>query len=163
MFYIERQADAKLEQKLAENNYDAALLKHFIIPLGQVPYYNNSSGFESRYGQVEVNGMVLNYVKMRIHNDSLEVYCIPNVEASMLRTAKNDFFKLSSGLEQSNPAKKGSTGADATKYFAADYTLNQSFAVGHFNPVSRVINNIQWPYPLSSLFTQAIDIPPERC
>lgn len=92
------------------------------IPVVHLSPYANTRDFERVNGQIEIQGRVFNYVKRRISQDSLEFLCIPNDQATLLRIAKYDFFKLVTDLqsEQSKKPNANNSGHKALngKYFA---------------------------------------------
>lgn len=83
-----------LESQLDKEQYDDAALISIKTPL-HLPYYTSSSAYERAYGSVEVNGVTYEYVKRRVHQDTLELLCLPNQTKTQLQHAKNEFFKMS--------------------------------------------------------------------
>jgi hypothetical protein len=122
MAHLEDKANEKMEQQIDGNAYEASQLISIKIPLTNLPYYTNSADYKRQDGHIEVQGIVYNYVKERIYNDSLEMLCIPNSEATTLLTAKDDFFKLSNELQKQG--KKPAPVAKAFKFFSPYYWFN---------------------------------------
>ena len=72
-----------------------------------LPYYTSSNEFERAYGSVNINGQDYEYVKRRVHNDTLELLCLSNAAKTKLRAAGNELAGASA--DASLPAKKSST------------------------------------------------------
>jgi hypothetical protein len=82
-----------LESQLDKEQYDDTELISIKTRLN-LPYYTSSSEYERAYGSVEVNGVSYEYVKRRVHQDTLELLCLPNKTKMHLQSAKNEFFKM---------------------------------------------------------------------
>lgn len=162
MSYLQERADAALEKRLDAGKYDEANLVQFKIPVSNLPYYTNSTAFERKCGQLEINGRILNYVKLRIYNDTLEVYCIPNPETAQLQTAKDEFFRLANNLEQAGQGKNNNQGDTLLKFFSGHYLLHTSTRLpGSYGTV--IVQNIYRQKLLSTGFACMIEVPPEHC
>ena len=110
--YFIRQSEDKLAARIDDNKYKDAELVQISIPFN-LPYTQNSSGFETLQGSVELNGILYNYVKRRIYNDTLYIMCLPNEHRTQLLKEKskyasevNDF--AASKKEKEPAAKKAS-------------------------------------------------------
>jgi hypothetical protein len=108
--YFIRQSEDKFAAQLDENKYRDAELVEISIPFN-LPYTQNSSGFETLDGSVELNGVLYNYVKRRIYNDTLYIMCLSNQQRTQLIKEKsryageaNDF--AASKKEKDSTAKK---------------------------------------------------------
>ncbi len=97
---VEKKADAK-------DYTDNELLS--IKTTLHLPYYTSANEFERAYGSVTVNGQEYEYVKRRVHNDTLELLCLPNAAKTKLKAAGNDLAKASSDGSANAPTKKSST------------------------------------------------------
>jgi len=117
MAHLEDEANKNMEQQLDAESYDTSTLITIKIPLTKLSYYTNSADYERQNGEVEINGVKYNYVKKRIYNDTLEMVCIFNAEATKLRTARNDFFKLCNELQNAAKSKKAPAG-NTLKFFS---------------------------------------------
>lgn len=98
---MQYRASQQLELRLDRQQYDESQLISIKVPTTHLAYYNNSTTFERVDGQIEINGVICQYVKRRIYNDSLELLCIPNHKAMQLRAVGKDRLKLIADLEQS--------------------------------------------------------------
>ena len=100
--FMQYRAGRQLMSDLDRSQYDASQLISVKIPATHLSYYNSSTAFERVDGQVEINGVVCQYVERRIYNDSLELLCIPNHTATKLRKAGKNHFRLITDLEQNS-------------------------------------------------------------
>ncbi len=98
--FIEGTANAALNARLDDNDYNEEQLLSIKIP-ANLPYYINSVNFERIDGQIEIAGIHYNYVKRRVFRDSLEYMCIPNVQKMRIASASVEFFKSVNDLSQS--------------------------------------------------------------
>ena len=151
----------QLEAKLDNNSYEESQLILIKIPVTQLSYYNSSREFDRVDGQVEMNGIQYKFVKRRLYNDSLELYCIPNHTAMALREAKNNIFKLVSDLQSNTSEKKSGAHPDISKTFPIDdYTISDALA--GVDP-HRIIMKREFHYAeaLSSLYQFIVEHPPD--
>jgi hypothetical protein len=102
---MQHRADAALETKLDNDNYDESQLVEMRIPLN-MPYLNNQAAFERFDGEAEVNGVHYKYVKRKIENGNLVILCLPNQAKAKLLSARDDFYKLVNDLQQTSQNKK---------------------------------------------------------
>ena len=105
--YLENKAIACLDETISNFAYSEAELISIKTPV-TVPYYNNSSVFESADGEVNINGNYYRFVKHRIYNDSVELLCIPDHSRKDLMSTQDDYFKLVNDLQQNTSGKKRS-------------------------------------------------------
>ena len=113
--YLENDANARLEMRLANNDYDESQLISVKAPADHLAYYNNSELFERVDGEIEINGIQYKYVKKRLYNDTLEFLCITNKEVMKLHSAKDDFFKLVDDLQRTAQDNKTSSHQNFSK------------------------------------------------
>lgn len=104
--YIEMSGDVTLEQKLDNNDYNNEELISIKTVLN-LPYYSSSPEFERTYGSVNIDGVVYEYVKKRVYNDTLELLCLPNKTKTKLNDIKNDITKSTADADACLPLKKG--------------------------------------------------------
>ena len=105
--YMERGSEAVLEKKLDKQEYNDDELLSIKTKLN-LPYYTSSADFERAYGSIRIDGVVYEYVKKRVYNDTLELLCLPNVAKTKLQDVKNDLAKFAADGQTSLPVKKGS-------------------------------------------------------
>lgn len=106
--FMARTSDAALEQKLDKDEYSSEELVSIKTVL-HLPYYASSPEFERAYGSVDINGVVYEYVKKRVYNDTLELLCLPNTARTKLNTIRKDIIESSADNHASLPLKKGAT------------------------------------------------------
>ncbi|HLY71955.1 MAG TPA: hypothetical protein VKR53_19610 [Puia sp.] len=161
--YMEDKANARLESRLDNDNYDESQLISIKVPANHLAYYNNSKQFERVDGAVEINGIQYQYVKKRLYNDSFEYLCIPNNDVTKLRTARDDFFKLVNDLQQQGPGKKSAPDTNTSKNFLADYYLDDisyDFCTGSTGAAEKSVFN---PTYLAHCCIPVAEQPPDHC
>jgi hypothetical protein len=100
-------SNAYLEKRVDQNKYDESDLITIKTKLN-LPYYTGSGQFERVYGSIDINGTNYQYVKRRVHNDTLELLCLPNQTNTNLQSIKNELTKsLADG--QASSHKKNTT------------------------------------------------------
>lgn len=92
--YMQHQHATALAQQLDREQYGDEDLRSIKVPL-QLPYYNGSAGWERVEGSIEIEGVTYEYVKRRVHADTLELLCLPNRGKMHLQSAATEFFKQS--------------------------------------------------------------------
>jgi hypothetical protein len=160
--YWQDRAESKLEASFDQNNYDQSALISFKLPLTSLSYYNSTPGYERVNGQIDINGVRYQYVKRRIYGDTLEVLCLPNMTAMMLRTATSDFFRQVNDLQQQNQAKKNSN--HSTKDISKDYRPAATGVVIPDALAQAVVTatSLYAPSRLPSVYAPTADNPPEQ-
>jgi len=157
--YLGERGDRELSAQLDESKYDESQLLSIKVPARHLAYYNPSIQFERVDGQIEVGGIRYNYVKRRLYKDSVEMLCIPNYSAMQLDAAKNEFFKLTNGLQ--GPDKKHPSRPGSYKSFSPDcYMVHDLFLVhGLIDvPVKKVF---YFGMPILSNYGLTAEQPPE--
>lgn len=104
--YMEKGSEAVLEKKLDRRDYSDDELLSIKTKLN-LPYYTSSPEFERTYGSVTIDGVVYEYVKKRVYNDTLELLCLPNAAKTKLQHVRNELTKSSADGQASLPLKKG--------------------------------------------------------
>ena len=159
--YMEGKADDDLAKVISKVAYAEADLISIKTPVS-VPYYNNSSSFESTEGEVNINGSIYRFVKHRIYNDSVELLCIPNKTKQELLSARNDYFKLINDLQQNGPEKKKSH-SDKTielKKMLSEYERNSIWQISVFHPMLNIDLHSYVNIDLGILYKRVIEQPP---
>jgi hypothetical protein len=107
-YYIQ-QADKRIVQQIDNNTIDEQQLIELKTPI-DMPYYNDSREYQRMDGKIVLDGIHYNYVKRKIHNDTLYLLCLPNFEKTTLNKDKNNFAgqvnDLPSNNKENNTAKK---------------------------------------------------------
>jgi hypothetical protein len=118
--YLQTQADARLEARLDQEQYDPAQLIEMRVPLN-MPYQLNSPDFERYDGEIEIDGVHYKYVKRKVENGHLVLLCLPNETKMRIQGAREEFFKMVNDL----PAQGKSTGHTiknpVTEYWQQEY------------------------------------------
>jgi hypothetical protein len=103
-------ADEKFQLALDETQYDEADGLHIKIP-ASLPYGSNSEQYERVAGSIEINGITYSYVKRRFYQDTLELVCLPNLQTTQIKNARDAFAGLANDfniLKGSSPKKAAS-------------------------------------------------------
>jgi len=158
MAHVEEHAMEKFEQQLNNSDYSSSQLVTFKLPVNSLPYYTNSQEYQRQSGEIEINGVIYNYVKRRIFNDSLEVVCIANYEVTRLRTARNDFLKLCTDLQNASKSKKAVAGF---KFFSPG-NCRERKVITHILFYNDCMGIQQPCCLLPTLYTRVIENPPEQ-
>ena len=74
---MQSSSDAYLEKQVDQNKYNEDELITIKTKLN-LPYYISSDQYERAYGSINIDGTNYQYVKRRVHNDTLELLCLPN-------------------------------------------------------------------------------------
>lgn len=106
--YMNDAATAAVEKKADADDYADSDLVSIKTTL-HLPYYTSSNEFERAYGSININGQDYEYVKRRVHNDTLELLCLPNAAKTKLTATGNELVKASADGNASAPTKKSST------------------------------------------------------
>lgn len=104
--YMQNGDSAALQTKLDRQEYSDAELLSIKTKLN-LPYYTPSQEFQRSYGSVTIDGIVYEYVKQRVYNDTLELLCLPNAAQTKLQNVKLELTKSSADGQASLPLKKG--------------------------------------------------------
>lgn len=104
-YFIQR-SDKQLIQLLDNNEYNDSELIEVKIAL-HTPYLTSWSDYERVDGEATVNGVYYNYVKRKIHNDTLYLLCLPNKNKTRLTAARIEY----ANKVQDVPANADDTGA----------------------------------------------------
>jgi hypothetical protein len=100
--YFEHKTVTNLEQKIDANNYSDGQLREISIPLN-MPYYGDKE-MELVSGELEMNGLHYQYVKRKIENNILHIWCLPNYQRNDVVAAKNNLAKSTNQVP--NQSKK---------------------------------------------------------
>ncbi|HEY2725810.1 MAG TPA: hypothetical protein VGI61_01445 [Parafilimonas sp.] len=127
---LQAKADKELTANLDRNNYNEADLITITVPLS-MPYLTDSKDFERKDGEIILNGKIYHYVKQKISNGNLILKCLPDVQKMQLQTAKNDFFKNQTDLQNNSSSKKSNDNGRVIKLVLSDYEQLQNSSI-HF-------------------------------
>ena len=99
IFYMSEASSAVIQQKAEAAQYNDNELVSVKTKLN-LPYYTSTNEFERVEGSINIDGKDYEYVKRRVHNDTLEVLCLPNNAKTGLKAIGNDFAKASTDQSQ---------------------------------------------------------------
>ena len=155
-------ASQSLETALDKNNYNDDELISIKKPIN-LPYYNNTKEFARAYGEVEMNGVFYKYVKSRIHNDSLEMLCIPNSSKQQLLNSKDDFTRAVFDLQKDvNKKSPGSNKAFSFVKMLSEFEENKGFEL-RFSYTAVSLQNIAYYRANAGVLHKAtIEQPPDN-
>jgi len=117
---MEKLASMHLVQDLDQDQYRDDQLMELKVPL-PMPYQTNWAEFERYNGEIEVAGIHYNYVKRKVHNDTLILLCIPNPGKMKLNSAKEQFFSLVNDISSENRQSSAPSKSSAVKTITSDY------------------------------------------
>ena len=69
------------------------------IPVN-LPFSRTSTDFESVNDEIEINGIPYRNVKRRLHNDSIELICVPDHSAMKWNAARKTIIQVTHELQQ---------------------------------------------------------------
>jgi hypothetical protein len=119
--YFDQKASAHLSELIEQNNYNESELVSVKTPIN-LPYYSNNPKFERVDGEMEIDGIVYQYVERRVYNDSVEIRILPNQDRLHIKNAKESFDKLASDFEQKLTDKKSvPVNKSSVKLISFDY------------------------------------------
>jgi|SRR5579871_4989456 len=161
-FCLEQKANAALQAKFDNDDYDHSALISIKIPSPNLPYYHSSKEFYDMEGEIEMGGVFYKFVKRRLYNDTLEFLCMPNKEAMTLNIAKNDFFKRVNDLQQNNQEKKTQSHSSGNKVPSGEYCFENAHI--NYEPFfSEIEKHVQKNGSFISRFKAVPDKPPQLC
>lgn len=119
--YFDQKASDHLVTLIEENDYNESELVSIKTPIN-LPYYSNNPKFERLDGEMEIDGIVYQYVERRVYNDSLEIRILPNQDRMHIKNAKDSFDQLAADFEQKLTAKKSiPVNKSSVKVISFDY------------------------------------------
>lgn len=118
---LQEDADKALIADIDQDKYADTDLMLIKVPTTHISSYANSKEFQRVDGKIEIEGVQYNYVKRRFNEGVLELLCIPNIKATRIQSAKDDFFKLVNDLQHPGQSKKSDSHNNGFKGFTAEY------------------------------------------
>ncbi len=159
--YFEARADRQLQADLDKYNYnDDDLLK--IKVAAALPYGTSTEQFERVDGEIEINGITYTYVKRRFYQDSLELYCIPNIAKATIKNARDEFSKLANDfVSNTTSSKKAPHHAHTAKFSVSDFTDDHTFVWQYKTNGPSVTTCDRVFAELKSAYLSRLDKPPQ--
>ena len=105
---LEQRAGEGLIESIDHAQYDEHKLIEIRVPLN-LQYHANWEDFERFDGEITIGGVHYNYVKRKLHNDTLILLAIPNEVKTKLYNAKETFISLVNDMQQGDQASHGSS------------------------------------------------------
>ncbi|NCI47382.1 hypothetical protein [Sediminibacterium soli] len=159
--FLENRADARLSASIDRNQYSESDLISIKVATS-LPYYHNSAEYERVEGEINIKGTTYTYVKRRVYNDSLELLCIPNMEKTGLKKAKENYGRMVNDLAGNNTASgKAGHPSFTAKFSIQDFTDDHGFLWQFKTEESSVDFGRQVFAGLKSVLLQRPDRPPQ--
>lgn len=118
--YLQRRADSRLEARLDANDYDESKLVEIRVPIN-LPYQVDWQNYERCNGEIDVDGVHYKFVKRKVERGEVVLLCLPNAEKQMIRSARDEFFKLVNDLQQGSAKKHAPGNSSAFKNLLSEY------------------------------------------
>lgn len=132
LFYaLTQKADNSIVAKIDKADYNDADLVTLTVPLS-MPYLTDSKDFERKDGEITLNGKVYHYVKQKVSQGNLILMCLPDDQKTQLQTAKNDFFKTQTDLQNTSSKKSGES-SQVIKLVISDYEQLQTTSINFYS------------------------------
>ncbi|MBU3744617.1 MAG: hypothetical protein FGM61_08750 [Sediminibacterium sp.] len=120
-------AQAQFQSVLDEEQYNEADLLHIKVP-ATLPYGVSNAQFEKVEGSIEMNGVSYSYVKRRFYQDTLELLCLPNIQTTQIKNARDAFAQLANDfISHEGSAKKTNSNPASAKWNLSDFTQDHLF------------------------------------
>jgi hypothetical protein len=154
--FLKYKADAKLESRIDNNEYDEASLTEIRVSLN-MPYQQRYTEFERHYGEINIDGKAYTYVKRKIEGDVLVLKCISNDSKQRLKETANDITKSNSGQDQENNGKKNNS---SLKIFSGDYDDKNQFCDLSLNDILKPVLSNKYSSALTDVLVKTPHQPP---
>lgn len=125
--WMANHAQAQFQLVLDEEQYNEADLLHIKVP-ATLPYGVSNAQFEKVEGSIEMNGVTYSYVKRRFYQDTLELLCLPNIQTTQIKNARDAFAQLANDfISHEGSAKKTNGNSASVKWNISDFTQDHLF------------------------------------
>lgn len=121
---LEAQTGDRMITRIDADAYDERDLIEVRVPVN-LPYQANWPEFERYNGEVYMDGVHYNYVKRKMHNDTLILLCLPNQEKTHLLNARETFFSLVNDLQQDVPVKQAPAPVKFAKFVQTECIMTE--------------------------------------
>ena len=123
---LQQKASVNIVNQLDKGAYSDAELMEVKIPF-PLPYANNWKAYERCDGEFEWSGVMYNYVKRMLYNDTLYLLCIPNQEKMKIADAKNGYTGFANDVSNASPGKKSLPFSSVAKNGVREYNAFPSY------------------------------------
>ena len=130
--FLQQKAEKNIDAKIDKQDYNDADLITLTVPLS-MPYLTDSKDFESKDGEITLNGKVYHYVKQKISQGNLILKCLPDEQQTHLQNARVDFFKLANEFQNSTSSKKSGDNGQIIKLTISDYEELQTSSIHSYS------------------------------
>ena len=125
LYYAEKKADAAMEARLNQDQYDENDLVSLTVPLNN-PYQLEQKTFQRVDGEISFEGKTFKYVKRKVSNGNLILLCIPDTCKMVLKKAKTDFSNVSNDVTGNG---KSSSRNNTQKNFTGNDYISDNFQI----------------------------------
>ncbi len=155
--FLQTKADAKLEARIDNSDYDESQLIEMRVTLN-LPYQTRYTDFERHYGEINIDGKAYTYVKRKMEGDVLVLKCIANESKQQLRNTADNLAKSNSGQDQENNGKKQSS---SIKAFSGDFDDKNQFCDIAVTDLTGPVLTARYTSSLSDVLLQIPHQPPK--
>ncbi len=117
---LQQKASDAVVAKLDKGSYNENELVEIKVPLS-MPYSIERKEYERYDGQIEIFGVVHNYVKRKFFNDTLYLLCLPSHKENAIASAKSEYAKDVNDLTGSSQGKKSQPSSSNSKSGINEY------------------------------------------
>lgn len=157
--YFQGQASARINRDLDKGLYAQSDLVEVSIAY-PLPYAPSHTVTERFNGEIEVGGIIYNYVSLRLSNDTLHLLCIPNTEKTKLSASGHEFTRQMAQSENSPVGKKGGAPIAVQKGNSSDYSCaNTEILIVALDPLTLLHLSSFSENPVSGHFSAIIQPP----
>ena len=119
---------------LDEKKYSETDLIQLKLPLN-IPYITNWNDYKRCDGDIVLNGVHYNYVKQKVFNDTMYLYCIPNQQKTELNKTENEFAKQAADNSANKKSEQSSVKRinPVNEYSSALHQYNFSTLLSYTN------------------------------
>lgn len=131
-YYVQQQSDARFEASLDKNNYNEKELITLEIPLS-MPYLTDKADCERVDGEVNIKGKIYKYVKRKVTDGKLVLYCLPDEQKTSLQSAKQAYLRFANDVNNNGQDHSKKTGqSQFAGGFSHDFTQEDQGAAPAF-------------------------------
>ena len=153
-FYLEQQADIRIESKIQLlNEFDDRLIT-IKIPIN-LPYQTDWREFESIDGEMSFKGKTYKYVKRKVLRDTLILLCIDHTEKFQIEKKSADYFQKVNDIT-TETSKKPVLKQVKTDYYQESKSLLSSLPFIE----STVQNSFHYRLVISKGHLEKLEMPP---
>lgn len=155
-FYLERQADARIEARIRTIDELDKRLITVKLPIN-LPYQTDWREFESVDGEMNYKGVTYKYVKRKVMRDTLILLCIDHKEKSQLEKRSSDYFKKVNDLTSESNKKPVLKQAKTDYYQEVKDLMAASWAILH-----KENQTPDFTPPIATGYSLMAEMPPEE-